>query len=67
MGVGGQDALVARRGPGQVPTGEGQVAETAQGLVLSALAVDDTQLALAAAEFSRELGDIAERMDEVLA
>ena len=42
------------------------LAETAQSLVLGALKVNDTQLAMAAAEFSRELGAIADRMDEVL-
>ena len=42
------------------------LAETAQSAVMSALEVDDSQLAIAAAEFSRELGAIADRMDEVL-
>jgi hypothetical protein len=42
------------------------LAETSQSLVQSALEVDDTQLAMAAADFSRELGKIADRMDEVL-
>ena len=42
------------------------LAETAQSLVHAALGVSDTVLAMAAADFSRELGAIADRIDEVL-
>ena len=41
------------------------LAEVAQSLVHSSLDADDVQLCLAAAEFSRELGAIADRMEEV--